>query len=124
MTTTINVPDQLIETAVELTGTETSELSITSALKDGQVHTVITKLADGKVIADFKLAIVDSSDFTPSKALIVAWLGLGLFVPLGERVENLAEHGLSSADFMVTADAIMVARAYRELTKRDITEAI
>lgn len=124
MTTTINVPDQLIETAVEVSGTETAELSITSSLKDGQVHTVISKLADGKTIADFKLAIVDSSDFTPSKALIVAWLGLGLFVPLGERVENLAEHGLSSADFMVTADAIMVARAYRELTKRDITEAI
>lgn len=63
-------------------------------------------------------------DYNDSKALVAAWLGLGLFTPLADRIESLAEHGLSKVAFMVSEDGIEVARAYRELTGKDITEAI
>lgn len=66
----------------------------------------------------------ETDDFTESKALVAAWLGLGLFTPLADRIESLAEHGLSKSAFMVSQDGIEVARAYRELTGKDITEAI
>lgn len=80
---------------------------------------------DGRYITGFKLVMKSEyADFTDAKALTVAWLSLGLMTPLGDRTENLVDHGLSRAGFMVSEDGIEVARAYQALTGKDITEAI
>lgn len=78
------------------------------------------------VLSDLKLAITtELDDFTPTKALIATWLGLGLFVPLTARTEVLSDYGLSKTGFQVTPYAIEVAHAYNVLTEgKDITEAI
>lgn len=81
--------------------------------------------SDGKFIIETVMdKVSDIDDYTEAKALIAAWLGMGLFTPLADRLESLADHGLSRVAFMVSEDGIEIARAYRELTGKDITEAI
>jgi len=78
------------------------------------------------VLSDLRLNIpTEVDDFTPTKALIATWLGLGLFVPLTARTEVLSDYGLSKSGFQVTSYAIEVAHAYKVITEgKDITEAI
>lgn len=81
--------------------------------------------ANGKFIHEFTVDTTsDIPDYSDAKVLTITWLALGLFTPLSARTEVLAEHGLSRASFSVTEDGIEIARAYRELTGGDITEAI
>jgi len=81
--------------------------------------------SNGKFVIETVMdKVSEIDDYTEAKALIAAWLGMGLFTPLADRTESLAEHGLSTSAFFVSEDGIEIARAYRELTGKDITEAI
>lgn len=86
---------------------------------------VLITQTDGTFIIETTFAKEsEHDDFTEAKALIAAWLGMGLFTPLADRTESLADHGLSRSSFMVSPKGIEIARGYRELTGKDITEAI
>ena len=98
----------------------------TVVASDGQdaMKVVVTR-TNGKFIHEFTVNTTSEiPDYSDAKVLTITWLALGLFTPLSARTEVLAEHGLSRASFSVTEDGIEIARAYRELTGADITEAI
>lgn len=102
----------------------TKELSVSAKTEDGLLTVEIRAHEGNRLIHRVAMPVISTADFNMPKALTVAWLSLGLFTPLADRIESLSDHGLSRASFYVSGDGIMIARAYRELTGNDITEAI